>query len=183
MVRAVRQNPPTRYGIWLIPTLNPDAYASYSRFNANYVDLNEDGLAVSQPETRALMSFTELVHPVLSVHVHSPNGVVAWFGTSGFVQGNPDKSNAPLSSAIARYVHDRTDLGIEGAGVRFAPSRWFLWQGQRLVVPGAETLLLELHAVAAQEVLIARPRPATHTVDQVDQECLVVLAGLDALIP
>ena len=50
-VDEVRRRPPTRNGIWLIPTLNPDGYANHDRRNANDVDLNADGGRVSQPET------------------------------------------------------------------------------------------------------------------------------------
>ncbi len=180
VVEQVRQNPPSDYGIWLIPTLNPDGYAAYTRTNANGIDLNADGYNRSQPETEALLAFTSEVRPILSVHVHSPNAFAGWYGTSTYVAGNPDASGAPLSSEIARQVSTATGIGYSGAGSR-SGTNWFLWQGQRAVWPSQESVLIELHATTDLEVPTANPRPASRSVETVRIEARAVLDALDAL--
>lgn len=178
-VRAVRAMQRREYGVWLIPTLDPDGYAWYSRYNITGRDLNTDGWTVSQPETRALMAFTAKVRPVLTVHVHSPNGQIGWYGLGSYVPDDPGRSGAVLSGQIAQYVAARSGLEMAGAGSRSDRSRWLLWQGQRLVHPTGDSLLVEVHAVADSEVPFARPRPATQPVAVVDAECQLVLAALD----
>jgi predicted deacylase len=39
-VRAIRERPPTTFGIWLVPTANPDGLAAHTRRTANDVDPN-----------------------------------------------------------------------------------------------------------------------------------------------
>jgi murein peptide amidase A len=182
-VRAIRANPPTRYGIWLIPTMNPDGHAAYTRENANGRDLNTDGWAQREPETRALMDFTARIRPVLSVHVHSPNGQVGWHGTGTYVHREPERSGAVLTGPITQYLADRSAFERIGAGVRSDRSRWFLWQGQATVLPGHEALLVEFHAVAPSEVPRARPRPPHRSVAEVDAEAMLVLEALGVFLP
>ena len=169
LVDQIRRNPPTSYGIWLIPTLNPDGYATYSRRNANGVDLNADGGAVSQPETQALFSFVRTVRPALTIHVHSPNG---------FVGAHP--TGSPLATGLCASIGALPSLrcSFGGAGYRADRSRWFLWQG--LQTYGGESLLIELRAVSSAEVPTARPRPPTLSVDAVRSEAARILAILDA---
>lgn len=181
VTEAIRQSPPSDYGIWLIPTLNPDGYAAYTRANANGVDLNADGYYRSQPETQALMAFTAEVRPVLSVHVHSPNGFAGWYGTGTYQPGNPVGSGAPLSSRIARDVAAAAGLSYSGAGSRTG-TNWFLWQGQRAVWPSQESVLVELHAISNSEVPNANPRPATRSVATVRSEAQALLTAIDAAL-
>ena len=177
--RAVRTTPPTDYGMWLIPTLNPDGQAAYTRENGNRRDLNRDGYLQTEPETQALMAFTALVHPDLTVHVHSPNGQIAWFGTGRQVPNAPAVSGASISGPIAAAISARTGLAYVGAGARTDPNIWFLWQGQQLVQPGLEALLVELPAISPLEVVTARPRPHELTIAQVDAQVAQILAVLD----
>lgn len=180
-VQAIRRNPPTDYGIWLIPTLNPDGHYLGSRRNANDVDLNADGYLQSQPETRALMALTARVQPVLTVHTHSPNGQAAWYGNRAYHGDDPWASGAALAATIAYRVAPRTGLHVTGAGKR-SGDNWFLWQGQAAIWPRQETFLLELFAIHPREVPFAQPRPPTRTKQQVEQVCIEVLAAMDAVI-
>ncbi len=165
----VRSRPPTRRGIWLIPTLNPDGYAAYERRNANQVDLNADGGSRSQPETNALMVFIADVRPELIVHLHSPNGFAGGYAPHG------GGLAAGLCQSIAASTAIRCSDG--GAGTRSDTTRWFLWQGH--AQQGGETLLVELHAVSDSEVPTARPRPATRSVNQVRADARVIVSLLD----
>lgn len=171
LVEELRRNSPEGIGVWLIPTLNPDGYAAYSRRNHNVVDLNADGGLVSQPETKALFDFVASVRPSLTIHVHAPNG---------FAGTHPN--GAPVASRLCLAISSRTGIRCSGggAGVRFDRSRWFLWQGLQSF--GGESLLVELHAVSDAEVPTARPRPPTRTVDQVRAEARSIVAVLAELL-
>lgn len=156
LTEALRRRPLNRsIGIWLIPTMNPDGYAAYSRGNAAGIDLNADGGNRSQPETRALMAFIADIRPALTVHVHSPNGFAGSYASS-----------TGRAAALCGQVASLTALRCGGgAGTRSDRNRWFLWQGHARY--GGETLLVELHGVSDAEVPTARPRPATRTVARV----------------
>lgn len=189
LVHALRAAPPDgSYGAWVIPVLNPDGWVADTRENANGVDLNEDGAAQTQPETRALMEFTRRLRPDLAVHAHSPNGFVGWFAAGSYVPSNPIASRAVVSGPIAASVVRRTNevsapgFRIDGAGHRADRSRWFLWQGQAEVLPGLEALLVEFYAVANAEAPLARPRPPTRTVAAADAHARAVLAAIDDVL-
>ncbi len=162
-------------GVWLIPTLNPDGHAAGTRGNAAAVDLNKDGGAMREPETVALMRFTRRIAPSFTVHVHSPNGQIAWFGTDRYVPNAPHRSGARVSGPLAERVAAATGLVLAGAGQRTSPESWFLWQGQRQVLATHEALLVELYAVSDREAPFARPRPPTASVDSVRQHCRIIV--------
>ncbi len=54
----------------VIPILNPDGAKSYTRVNANQVDLNRDAQEKSQPETRALWSVFKEFQPDFCFNLH-----------------------------------------------------------------------------------------------------------------
>ena len=172
MVRAVRTTELRHVGIWLIPSLNPDGAAIGSRLNANGIDLNADGWARRQPETRALMAFSAQIHPDLTVHVHSPNGGTGWFGDS-----------AATAAALTIAVETSRDCGapmtFDVAGERTDPATWFLWQGLAASGASPSSLLIELHAIADSEVPDAFPRPPTQSLGTVDCESRRILDVLD----
>gem|GEM_PF-5144014 len=163
----LRAHHPTSYGVWYVPTLNPDGHAASTRANARGRDLNTDGWTADEPETRARLELTRAVRPVLTVHVHSPNGFVGWFGVDG------------IGARVAAAVAARTGLPLSGAGTRPDRGRWFLWQGQREVHPGGDAVLLEVHAVADGEVPTARPRPPSRSVAHVTREFQALIAAID----
>lgn len=169
LVDEIRRRPPTRNGIWLIPTMNPDGYANFDRRNANGVDLNADGGSVSQPETAALFALLAVVRPALTVHVHSPNGF------AGPYPGGASSSAGELCGSIAAFT--AISCGSGGAGTRAERSRWFLWQGHASLT--AQSLLVELHAVSNAEAPTARPRPATRSIDAVRSDARAVADLLD----
>ena len=133
----VRDAEPRRVGYWLIPTLNPDGYAQFSRYNAAGVDLNADGYRWSQPETVVLMQFTRMVQPVVTIHVHSPNSFVGWYGGGSAME-------------MAMAAGTAAGLRVTLAGSRPGP-RWFLWQGQHEVWPAAGSVLIELDPLVGWE--------------------------------
>ncbi len=73
--------------IWIIPMLNPDGHEAQSRYNANWVDLNRDygymwegdggsPSPYSQPETEAMMLFSQKHNFVLSLSFHTYGNIV-----------------------------------------------------------------------------------------------------------
>ncbi|MEQ1874208.1 MAG: M14 family zinc carboxypeptidase [Ilumatobacteraceae bacterium] len=164
VVDEIRKNPPTAYGVWLIPTLNPDGYANYTRNNAVGRDLNADGHSQKQPETAALKALTAAVRPSLTIHMHSPNAFAGRYGGR-----TADEVTARMAKAMGvRYGR---------AGFRFEKVEWFLWQGMEADFQ-AQSILVELHAVSPLEVPNAIPRPSTRTIDEVRIEIRAMLGAL-----
>ncbi len=60
----------TPFSIQLIPMLNPDGAAAYTRVNANAVDLNRDAQQQSQPETLALFEVYDAFKPDYCFNLH-----------------------------------------------------------------------------------------------------------------
>jgi hypothetical protein len=59
----------------IIPQLNPDGARSYSRLNANHVDLNRDAVKLSQPESKALQKIFEGFSPDYCFNLHDQRTV------------------------------------------------------------------------------------------------------------
>lgn len=58
------------YTLFIIPMLNPDGAAKYTRENASEVDLNRDAVDLSQPESRALRTIFDKINPDLCLNLH-----------------------------------------------------------------------------------------------------------------
>lgn len=56
--------------LYILPILNPDGAALYTRSNANGVDLNRDAQLLSQKESRVLRSVFDSVKPQLCLNMH-----------------------------------------------------------------------------------------------------------------
>lgn len=138
---AVRELDPSSWGIYLVPTLNPDGLKTLER-RASGVDLNRDGLALKSPEAKALMDFTASQDLFLTIHLHSPNGWVGYHGSDRAVGLAEELSN----SMALDYLRSA------GSG------RGFLWEGQAKRVPGHQSVLVELPAVFSQEAPFAPER-------------------------
>lgn len=164
LVDEIRRNPPTRYAIWLIPTLTPDGYAEHERPNNNGVDLNGNGFRRDEPETIALFDFVAEIRPTLALHIHSPGGYINTFG-------------GDLAEATSRRIATGLDFHFGEAGGRTDRNRWFLWQGL-LAEFELESILIELHAVSHEEVPTARPRPAARAVEAIRADARTILAAL-----
>jgi len=139
LVREIRTHPPTEFGIWLIPTLNPDGLAAHTRRTALDLDPNRDGFDLATPEAQALMAETLRVQPALTVHLHSP---YRWVGAH----------NGPLASQVAAAMSASVGWGYPyNAGRVQNGTLAFLWEGQELVIPGHQSVLVEFPAMAAGE--------------------------------
>lgn len=159
-VRAIRERPPTTFGIWLVATVNPDGLAAHTRRTADDIDPNRDGFRLETPEARAVMAATERFRPALTVHVHSP---YQWIGAH----------NGGLATQAAQAMSDAVGWGpIPNAGRVGRDDLAFLWEGQERVIPGHPSVLIEFPAVAEAESP-APPDPA-----QKDVATVAVVADL-----
>ena len=70
----------TPFTLKIIPMLNPDGAAAYTRANANQVDLNRDALNQSQPETQILVEIYKTFNPDFCFNLHDQRTI---FGVSG----------------------------------------------------------------------------------------------------
>lgn len=135
-VEAIREQPPTEFGIWLVATINPDGLAAHTRRTAEDVDPNRDGFRLATPEARAVMLATERYQPMLTIHVHSP---YQWIGAH----------NGGLAREVAQAMSDAVGWGpTPNAGRVEDGDLAFLWEGQELVIPGHPSVLIEFPAIA-----------------------------------
>ncbi len=58
------------FSFYIIPQLNPDGAAAYTRLNANLVDLNRDAIDLSQPESKILRAAYERIQPDYALNLH-----------------------------------------------------------------------------------------------------------------
>ncbi len=138
LVNEFRQRPPENYGLWLIPTLNPEGHFRGTRTNGSGLDINRDGLVQSAPETKALMAFTRLVTPNLTVYLHSPLNWIGYF-------------NGSLAKDVALKIVGALGMDALYTSGENPKDSAFLWQGQNEVVPGQQSILIEMPSISAKE--------------------------------
>jgi protein MpaA len=146
VVRALRRIAPAVEGaqLWVIRTVNPDGLRAHTRKNANGVDLNRNfpyrwqggvppssgyypGPApVSEPETRAVMSFVQQINPALSIWYHQPWGAVL------ACHGRP-----ATASQYAKLVGMGTSC--QGSNDRGTAIKW-----ENHVIPGSAAFVVEM---------------------------------------
>ena len=68
----LQQNPAflAAFTLKVIPMLNPDGAAAYTRVNANEMDLNRDAVEQSQPESKLLVDFYHAFKPDYCFNLH-----------------------------------------------------------------------------------------------------------------
>ena len=71
------------FSFYVIPILNPDGAAVYTRENANKIDLNRDAKQLSQPESVVLRDVFNKVQPQLCLNLHDQRSIF------GFETGKP----------------------------------------------------------------------------------------------
>ena len=168
LAQAIRSGPPETWGLWMIATLNPDGNNLGERRNANNVDLNRDGYSQSASETKALLGFVQEIRPSFIIHVHSP---LNWVGPWG------DKTAREMAEAISR----KSGLKLNGwAGDDLG----YLWEGADIVMPGANSVLVEFPAVSNLEATasLRNGRGSVSSVNDVKVMAEGVLEGLKEIL-
>lgn len=130
--------------LWLIPTVNPDGLRAHTRKNVHGVDLNRNfpyrwrdhvpqssgyypgPHPASEPETQAVMSFVERIHPTLSIWYHQPWGAVL------ACRGRP-----AIAAHYAKLV--RMGTSCMGSADRGTAIKW-----ENHTVPGSTAFVVEL---------------------------------------
>ena len=168
LVNEFRQKPPENYGWWLIPTLNPEGHFRGTRTNGSGLDINRDGLVQSAPETKALMAFTELVTPDLTVYLHSPLNWIGYF-------------NGSLAKSVGSQLVSALGMDVLYTSGTNPPESAFLWQGQNAVVPGQQSILIEMPSISTKEASAApnRSPESFSTVEKVAVFASIVRDTLD----
>jgi len=168
VVNELRERPPENYGLWLIPTLNPEGHFLGRRTNGSGVDLNRDGLAQSAPETKALMALTRLVAPDLTVYLHSPLNWIGYF-------------NGSLAKDVGSQLVKALGMDVLYTSGANPPESAFLWQGQNAVIPGQQSILIEMPSISTKEASAApnRSPESFSTVEKVAVFASIVRDTLD----
>lgn len=105
------------FSLYLIPMLNPDGAELYTRENASGVDLNRDFLELSQPETRALLSYYETIQPNFCFNLHDQRTI---FGAGS--TGKP--ATLSFLSPAADQERNLTQSRIKASQVIVSMNRW-----------------------------------------------------------
>lgn len=84
---------------YILPILNPDGAAAYTRENANSVDLNRDSQNLSQAESRCLRKIFEELQPSLCLNLHDQRSIY------GFGNGNPATVSFLSPAADSALTH------------------------------------------------------------------------------
>ncbi|WP_051201464.1 DUF2817 domain-containing protein [Christiangramia portivictoriae] len=113
--------------LYIIPILNPDGAAYYTRVNANGIDLNRDMQDLSQPESRVLMDIYREFKPDYCLNLHDQRTIFSAGQSSrpailSFLTPSSD-SNRTITDArkksmalIAGMVQDLEDELGDGIG-------------------------------------------------------------------
>jgi hypothetical protein len=70
----------SKHTFYVLPMLNPDGAALYTRENVNGIDLNRDAQALSQRESKILRSIFDALQPDLCLNMHDQRSI---FGIKG----------------------------------------------------------------------------------------------------
>lgn len=110
------------FSILAIPMLNPDGADSYTRHNANKVDLNRDALDLSQPESKVLRSVFDEFQPDYCFNLHGQRSIFSAGKKSNpailsFLAPAQDKnysitSNRKISMDLIGRIHDALKIVI-----------------------------------------------------------------------
>ena len=166
-VQAIRSSPPTDFGLWLVPTMNPDGLTAHTRTTAQGVDPNRDGFRLETPEARAVIDFTATIRPVLSLHLHSP---YRWVGAH----------NEGIARTVAQAMSDAAGWGTAYRAGRVRNGDLaFLWEGQERVLPGHPSVLVEFPAVTEAESPNP-PKPEEKDITSVDDVARTAVLMRDA---
>ena len=93
------------YTFYVLPILNPDGAASYTRENANGVDLNRDARDLSQAESRCLRKVIAQIRPSLCLNLHDQRSIYGLDnGNSATISFLSPAADDVLSETPARKV-------------------------------------------------------------------------------
>ena len=137
----------------IIPILNPDGAVSYTRVNANRVDLNRDAQQRTQPESRILRSVFEEFKPDFCFNLHDQRslfsaGTVKKPATVSFLSpsSNEEREVTPSREVAMRLIvamEKRLQLLIPGQIGRYDDAFNANCVGDTFQMLGVPTILFE----------------------------------------
>jgi hypothetical protein len=166
MVQAVREVPPEGFGIWIVPTVNPDGLAAHSRRTATNTDPNRDGFDLTTPEAQAVMSFTATIQPAMTIHLHSP---YKWVGAH-----NNAWEVATAMSTAAGWGPPNNAGRVDSGTLAF------LWEGQERIIAGHPSVLVEFPSISPLEAPVV-PDPSQRVEGTVGEVSIAAVLMRDAL--
>ena len=93
----------------VIPILNPDGAANYTRLNANNVDLNRDAQQLSQPESKVLKSIYDSFAPDYCFNLHGQRTIFS----AGFSSNSSVLSFLSPAEDVQRAVTKTRKIAME----------------------------------------------------------------------
>lgn len=118
------QNFLNTYSLYVIPILNPDGAALYTRENVNGIDLNRDAQKLSQSESRCLRTVFDTLKPSMCLNMHDQRTIY------GFDNGMPatvsflsPAANAARSVTKARMVAMKNIVRMNNCLQKFIPGQ------------------------------------------------------------
>jgi len=153
MLHSHKETIGSKLQLVIIPMLNPDGADSYTRENANGVDLNRDALKRSQPESQLLHSVFDMLQPHYCFNLHDQRpifgaGVLGKPSALSFLAPSADIHRAfAASRSQARMVLGAVAKSIssdlEGFMARFDDSFNLNCFGDYFQSKGAAAMLFE----------------------------------------
>lgn len=139
--------------IQIIPILNPDGAARYTRFNANDCDLNRDAQDLSQPESKVLRDAYDKFKPDYCFNLHGQRtifgvGSTGISATLSFLSPSQDEershtANRKTAMAIISEIYNTLSKELPGGIGRFDDSFNLNCVGDTFQSFGVPTLLYE----------------------------------------
>ena len=152
-----------RLTLLVVPMLNPDGAARYTRRNSQAIDINRDALHLATPEGRLLKDLRDRFQPELAFNLHDQNrrttvgetGVlasIALLAVSGDAQGTltPGRARAKrVCSKLARTLAPFVPGGIARYDEDWNPRAF----GDNITAWGTPVVLIESGAVPTRPLL------------------------------
>ena len=153
MLRFLTHNPSwrDRFQLRILPIVNPDGAAVYTRVNANQIDLNRDAIALSQAESRVLRAEFDNFSPDYAFNLHDQrtlfgvNGLPATVSLLAPAYNSKRDFNATRSKAasLATAIYHRLQPVIGNQIGRFDDLYNSNCVGDAFQAAGVPTLLIE----------------------------------------
>lgn len=112
------------FSFYVFPILNPDGARSYTRENANNVDLNRDAQELSQPESKCLSEAFKMLNPSLCLNLHDQRSIFGLSnGKAAQVSFLSPAANKERSITPARQVAMERIVAINSVLQTFIPGQ------------------------------------------------------------
>jgi hypothetical protein len=150
-----------RLSLYILPLLNPDGAAAYTRHNALGIDLNRDALRRTSPEARLLWHWRDSLQPRWGFNLHDQHRYYSAGGTDltaamAFLAPPPDeqRSTPPHrleAMQLIATLHRRLQKLIPGQVSRYHDAFEARAFGDQFTAAGTATVLIEAGWISGDE--------------------------------